>query len=452
MPTKAIRVASMALLCLGGVVVPASAEEPEERQTWPDTWSMTAEELEAEGLGQRRADPVPVPEHYPRLNLESPPVAGGSPPPKIIFVNFDGATLVAGMDDAKNNMTQLDELVGEFAPYGTGDKRTAVLQATRADWAAYNISVVDTRPSSGEYTMNMTGPTNPFGGGVLGIAPVDCGNFQTHSNITYAFHDVNDMFDAPTTATTIGQEVAHSYGLEHVNAPQDILNPTNAGGDPSFVDECLPLTSGAFCPDQHLLHCPDGQGQNSHQELLTMFGPSIPDVEGPIITVTAPLTGTVYEDGNGFTVIAEIVDESIVDEATLYDNGMLVDIDTTSPWGWQMMDLAPGLHALEIVAVDEYGNDGLSTPVSILIGGDPIGGGSMGGVDSSGGGGMTASSGGQPGGTETAGIVPGNEGCGCTQGRDTQGRDSGVPVFAWALLLLALGRPRREFTGPRTTC
>ncbi|MEM7154794.1 MAG: Ig-like domain-containing protein [Myxococcota bacterium] len=434
-------IASLTLLALSGSSRAADADER------PETWDMTQPELEEIGLGQSRGEPRPVPDHYPRRNLTTPPSEGGNPPPKIIFVNFDGAMLTMGADDAKNNTTQIGELAGTFAPYGVGDKRTAVMQATRNDWAAYNMDVVDTRPASGEYTMNMTGPTNPFGGGVLGIAPIDCGNFQTHSNITYAFHDLNDGFDAATTATTIGQEVAHSYGLEHVDEPGDILNPFNAGGDPSFIDECLPLSGGASCPDQHLLHCPDGTGQNSHQELLTMFGPAIPDTDGPIITVTAPLTGTTYQDGDGFTVLAEIIDDSLIDEATLYANGSLLQIDTTDPWGWQIMDLSPGLYALEIVAVDEYGNEGLSSPVSILIEGDASA--ATGSLDESGGAGSATmgGGGGTLGGmgsgsgdvdTESAGLVPGTPGgCGCTQ----QGSDAPYG-FAIGLLLLAFRRRR----------
>jgi hypothetical protein len=401
---------------------------------------MTRQELQAVGLGQSRGDPRPVPLEYPRLNTEPRATEGGQPPPWVIFVNFDGATLTSGMDSAPNNVTQIAECAGEFAPYGAGDKRAAVMQATRADWAFYNMDVVDVRPTAGEYTMNMTGPTNPFGGGVLGIAPVDCGNFQTHSNVTYAFHSVDDGFDAATTATTIGQEVAHSYGLDHVDQPADILNPTNAGGDPSFMDECLPLV-GNSCPDQHMEHCRDGMGQNSHQELLTLFGPSIPDIDPPVIIVTAPLTGTMYEDGDGFTVVVTITDDSEVVEAELYSNGMPVMIDTLPPWGWQINNVSPGIYALEVLATDEYGNDGLSTPISILVGGggEQGGSGDEAGAESDGGSldGGTASEGGDSE-TEGAGENDDGKGCGCTEGGSAPLHASVPPL----LVLLGLRRRR----------
>lgn len=403
---------------------------------------MTRPQLQAIGLGQSRGDPRPVPPSFPRLNTEPRATEGGQPPPWVVFVNFDGATLTSGQDSAQNNVTQIAECAGEFAPYGAGEKRAAVMQATRADWAPYNMDIVDVRPAAGEYTMNMTGPTNPFGGGVLGIAPVDCGNFQTHSNITYAFHSADDGFDAATTATTIGQEIAHSYGLEHVDEPADILNPFNAGGDPSFVDTCLPITGGALCSDQHFQHCPDGLGQNSHQELLTLFGPAIPDVDGPVIIVTAPLTGTMYEEGDGFTVIVAITDDSEVVQAELYANGQAVMIDTLPPWGWQINNAQPGIYALEVVATDEYGNEGLSTPISILVGGSAQGSADETGADGGSLDGGTASDGGDSD-TEGGGADEDAKGCGCTEG------ETPAPLHAAVPLLALLGLRRRRAASRR---
>ena len=426
-----------ALLLVAAVAVPGRAADPEpSKKAWYPTWDMTQAELEAIGLGQSRGNPVPP--ASPQLEAEPRPAAGGQPPAAVIFVNFDGGTLAMGGDNSQMDTSEI--YGGDFEPYGVGDKRAAVMQATRADWAAYNIEVVDERPASGDYTMNMTGPTNFVGAGVLGIAPLDCQNAMNPNNVTYAFHSVDDGFDAATTATTIGQEVAHSYGLEHVDAPQDILNPQNAGGDPSFVDECLPLTGGggqAFCPMQHSAFCTDGEGQNSHQELLGIFGPAIPDVDGPVVLVTAPLTGTMYDEGDGFNVVVTITDDSQVVQADLYVNGQLTNTDTTAPWGWQINNVQSGIYAIEVVATDEYENEGLSTPISILVGGGETQA-DDGGLDDSGGpadGGSGDS--GDDGDTEGAGQDDDAKGCGCAQA------GTGAPLLATAPLLLLLGLRRR---------
>ncbi len=395
----------------------AEAAEPGAIAPRAETWDMSREELYELGLGQSRGDPRPVPAEYPRLNGRPDPTRGGAvqPDPWIIFVNFDGATLTAGMDSAQNDVTQIFELAGEFAPYGDGDKRGAVVQAVMADWAAYNMEVVDERPTTGEYVMNMTGPTNPFGGGVLGIAPVDCFNMQTHSNITYAFHSVNDMFSAPITATTIGQEVAHSFGLEHVDEPADIMNPFNAGGDPTFIDQCIPIVGGATCAAQHTANCPDGLQQNAHQELLAMFGPAVVDTDPPVVLITAPFDGMEYEAGSNFQVLVSIVDDSTVVSAQLYNNGQAVMLDTSEPWGWAINNVSEGEYTLEVTAIDEVGNEGMSAPITITV---------------------VSPAGETEGETEGSAADGDGDGCGCRHG--------GAPLPAAALVLVLLGLRRRR--------
>lgn len=413
-----------------GLVGEARAGQRVPADQRPATWDMSLDELRAIGLGQSRGDPVPVPAEYPRLNTGPRPVEGGVPPvPWIIFVNFDGEVLSSGMDSAQDNVTQVPGMGGEFAPYGEGDKREAVMQAVRADWAAYNFEVVDQRPAEGEYVMNMTGPTNPFGGGVLGIAPVDCLNQETHSNITFAFHSADDQFSAPITATTIGQEVAHSFGLEHVDEPNDIMNPYNAGGDPTFIDECIAVVGGAACPDQHLVHCNNGVSleQNAHQELLMMFGPAFVDTEAPTVAILSPF------DGMNFLVVPAVVsvsatvsDNAGVASVTLRNNGAVVATLTEPPWSWTVDGLGEGTYSFEVSALDAAGNEGVAVPVTVTVSEDLPGGT---GEDSDGE-------------EETEGSSQdddaGDKGCGC------RSSGPGWPPGAALLMLGLLGLRRRR--------
>lgn len=388
----------------------------------PATWDMSTQELQAIGLGQYRGDPIPTPPEYQRFDRPAGPLPHGElPPPAIIFVNFDGETLTAGADSAQNNVTQIPGLEGVFAPYGEGAKRDAVIQAVVADWNAYNIIVVDERPDEGEYVMNMTGPTNPFGGGVLGIAPVDCWNQTTHSNITFAFHSVDDSFSPAVTATTIGQEVAHSFGLEHVDEPQDIMNPQNAGGDPSFIDECIVIVGGANCADQHMQFCPDGAlAQNAHAELLAMFGAAVVDSEGPSVLITVPFDGMEYDSGTSYNVVAEVMDDSGIMSVQLLDNGAPVTTLIDEPWVFPIAAPRPGSHTYEVVAVDEHGNEGSSSPVTVTV------------IDEEGEDGDGTDS-------DSAGQDGGDKGCGCRGGAgDLGGGSLGV------LAVLMLGWRRRR--------
>ncbi len=435
------------------MLIPLTAVAGDER---PATWDMSRAELEAHGLGQYRGDPVPVPAQAPRMNARVGPKAASQ---GRIFVNFDGANLSGGWDDAQNDVTQIDECVGSFAAYGNGPKRDAVMQAVRNDWAAYNVVVTDSRPASGEYTMNMIGPTNPFGGGVLGIAPVDCDDEQTHSNITFAFFSANDNFDASTQATTIGQEVAHSYGLEHVDEPGDIMNPFNAGGDPIFSDECIGITGGIICGSQHAANCGSSSQQNAHQELLNLFGASAPDDAPPTVQITAPSDGDTFEVGADFDIVVEANDVgSGIEQLVLFYNGDEFQSDATSPYGWGVTNAPEGTYEFYVEAQDVSGNVTTSNTITVTVssnpsaddGGDAADGGNPGG-DGGGTGGGSAGDGGGPGDDGAAfedgggGALPpgfggdeGDLGCACSSD------PTGVGGFGWMTLGLGIGLRRRR--------
>lgn len=347
------------------ILTPAASVRADEAST---TAAVPDSALRMRGLGQSRGMPRPVPPEAPRVAADVHPLHAG---PAVIFVNFDGAQLSSGWDDSTNDVTQIGECAGSFAAYGDGAKRDAVMQAVVNDWQAYGVLVTDDRPASGDYTMNMTGPSNPFGGGVLGIAPLDCDDEQTPNNITFAFHSIDDGFDASTTATTIGQEVAHSYGLEHVDDPNDIMNPFNAGGDPSFRDECLPIVQGGSCPSQHAAQCGDGYSQNSHQELLALFGPNTPDTQQPTVAITFPLDGQQLDAGTDFFLMVDANDDVGVASVTLVQDGAEIGDDGSAPFGWQIDGLGSGVYEFYAVAVDNAGNEAHSDTVTIGIGEAP---------------------------------------------------------------------------------
>lgn len=451
-----------ALVALALVPVTATADPTATR---PPTWDMTVEELQAVGLGQSRGNAIPVPAEAPHERAPGQPAAGGSQQGRV-FVNFDGAQLSNGWDDSTNNVTQIGELAGSFAAYGAGDKREATMQAVRADWAPFNVLITDSRPASGDYTMNMTGPTNPFGGGVLGIAPLDCDDSQTHNNITYAFHSASDQFSASTQATTIGQEVAHSYGLEHVDEPGDIMNPYNAGGDPSFTDVCITIVQGVACGSQHAAECGNAGLQNSYAELMTLFGPSNPDTASPTVAITYPADGDTFPTDSDFTITVEANDDQAIEQVTLFSNDNEQGSDPSSPYGWDVSNIPAGTYELYVVATDTAGNETTSATVTITVGDDlPPPSGDGGGADGGADGGAAddgaadggAADGGADGGAADGGAEPttGDEGslppgyglddglddssCACTTGSKSAGSMFGVLVLAF----LGLHRRRR---------
>jgi uncharacterized protein (TIGR03382 family) len=454
-----------ALVALALAPAAASADPTASR---PATWDMTVEELQAIGLGQYRGTAIPVPDEAPRLRV--PGQAPEQASQGRVFVNFDGAVLSNGWDDSRNNVTQIGELAGNFAAYGAGDKREATMQAVRADWAPFNVIITDTRPASGDYTMNMTGPTNPFGGGVLGIAPLDCDDSQTHNNITYAFHSANDQFSASTQATTIGQEVAHSYGLEHVDEPGDIMNPYNAGGDPAFLDQCIVIVQGVVCGAQHAAECGTSGQQNSFAELMTLFGPSNPDTASPTVAITYPADGDTFPTGSDFTITVQANDDQAIEQVTLFSNDAAQGSDPSSPYGWEVSNIPAGTYELYVVATDVAGNEAASATVTITVGDDlpppsgdggadggagdggADGGSADGGASDGGATGGAANDGGDPMAADDGSLPPDyglgdglddTSACACTQGSKGAGSTFGL------LLLAFLGTVRRR--GPKAT-
>lgn len=335
----------------------------------------------------------------------------------VLFVNFDGITTIMGGDFSQTDNSSI--FGQQFEPHGGSDAdKTAILDAVKVDFAAYDIVTVDERPTTGDYTMAVVSPTNPAGAGVLGIAPLDCHDGMPN-NIVFAFHGAGDGFSGAGAAGTISHEAGHSYGLEHVDDPTDVMNPSNSGGDPTFRDNCTALVDPAVvCGAAHELHCDGGTTQNSHKELLEIFGSSTPDVTAPTVTITSPSHNAFYEPGASFRIEVTAVDDDEVRTVQLFDGETPLMTSTMAPFGWDVFDVPEGVFEFTVSATDRVGNVGTSELVTVYIGIEPPEGGTSSGTD---------------GGAEQDGD---GGGCGCAQ--------SGSPTAGLGLLLLGLLARRRR--------
>lgn len=265
-----------------------------------------------------RNTPAPVPSDIPLTTPALPP-APPSPltpraygDPTYLYVNFDGAVLRGGCGndahrDCSTLATLFDGYVGPFD--GNLIQRVSILQSALKDVADFGIRVVTRRPAEdAEYTMILYGDLGPQD--FAGIAPyIDCGDLWP-SDTAFA----NSYGNSNLGSTIILQEAAHTWGLEHVDAPFDNMHPFKTVSEQSFTDECHPIVAstdldpiGGVCNQIHELFCETGS-QNSWQELRYLFGPAVPDLVGPSLEITEP------EDGATFVLPTEFHLRGTVDD------------------------------------------------------------------------------------------------------------------------------------------
>jgi len=357
--------------------------------------------------------------------------------PGTLVVQFDGGEVGFGADDAVGRTTPIDSMVGTFASYGDDpERREALLQAVRADWAPYDIVVLSSPPPQGDYAMVMVGPTNPFGSQVTGIATLDCDDALSPRSLAFAFYSADDGVPANVAATTISQEAAHGLGLEHVDGPGDIMLPVQAEGDSRFLDQCLPISGLPECGAQHQLDCDSTEQQNSHAELMRRFGPSEPDHEPPSAEITFPGDGHVITFGESVTVTVDAGDDQGLAEATLYVDGVGSSTDPDAPYGWEVNELPEGDYELYVAVSDLGGNVTMTEVIELrVLPGD--------GIPSD----DDDDDGGFPGGTVPAPppVAPPGETSGCTMAGPT----GTPPWWMLAVPMLGAGRRRRRRLVPR---
>lgn len=446
------------LVLLAWPVSPASAgpEGPDARVDPLDT-----------AAGAVAVDPAPgtFPQATGDVQSDPHPQALGA---KILFVNFDGADLnPCNNDDPQNNCSSI--FGGTVLPFsGDASLRAAAIQAVRKKVEEFGITVTDTRPESGDYDMEMVGDWQNSSPSFAGVAPsIDC--FDQRGGETSFTLEITTNPDG--LAEIILQELAHTWGLEHVDDKSDLLYPTTEGQGKLFQPECLKIVSDTdlspttgFCNSMHTNFCNTGF-QNSHSEMLELFGPGLPDTEAPVLSIISPTEGEVI-DGGDVSLRLSLQDNeqpAVINVRLELDGSALEEIVEQSgafaspgEVGFPINGLPNGEYTI-VVDIEDESNNPASDMVSFTVIGNDVGqtgdtGGSDGGSSGADGTGEDAADGGDDGQDDDDGGSGDGTGGGALDGADGGGGGEGCgcrgvagPHPAFLLFVLpALARRRRR--------
>jgi hypothetical protein len=197
-----------------------------------------------------------------------------------IYLERQGITLKAGAEDSTQNSSSVvaeTHRVSVTTPGFAGKDAVwrSFVDCVRAKYAAFDVDVVEQRPSEPGYILVAVGGTPSLLGlpaTTMGVAPFD-GN-PVEDPIVFVFsraarENIGVMCD------TAAMETAHTYGLDHeylCNDPMTYLPPC---GPRAFQNV------DAHCGERTRRNCASGQPmQNSFQRLLAVLGPHR-GIEGP---------------------------------------------------------------------------------------------------------------------------------------------------------------------------
>lgn len=220
----------------------------------------------------------------------------------VVYLNFDGAQMVAPTtakgDHAARGESELVKRINKktlnipAARFPTDSPRDIAIKVLLADVKAHyrglNIRWVTQRPIDDRYTMVVIGGSSDLLGiedRELGWGPTDCKN-QNDRNVAFVFSETingpSGQWNSTQIAATISQEVAHAFGLEHVEGPDDLLmRPVPAiVGQYRFGDACHTIVPGPVVGPNDMLGCGDSPGcpkgqQNDKAALTAILGAQV---------------------------------------------------------------------------------------------------------------------------------------------------------------------------------
>jgi uncharacterized protein (TIGR03382 family) len=308
-----------------------------------------------------------------------------------IYLNKNGTTLSpGGTNNSSTNVSTIVPNTRNFPAWNVSAANWAiVVTATQEMFAPFGVTVSDVAPPPGTRhiealfggTASDALPANqvppPDQGVILGVSPftTDCSIIEDSIVFTFAASAVQVGQTPREIAEIAAQEIAHSFGLDHVLNASDPMTYLPYNGNRSFK------AGAVSCGEDQPRQCglvlqgfPACRPNQDSVALLTeRLGPGgLPtDTTPPTVSIDAPRDNDIVPPG--FEVYAAANDNIAVTSVELYIDDILVDSATSTPYTFSTpTSIALGEHEVTIIATD--GQQQAVQTINVIVddGADPV--------------------------------------------------------------------------------
>jgi len=318
-----------------------------------------------------------------------------------IFLNrcVGGCLVNRGTTDSRTNTTTILRNANQTTLTAFSRSDTVwnnVVSCVRDVFGPFGVEILTDDPgTASHFEIMIAGTPQQLGrsAGVGGVSPYNCAVEYIPNSLVFVFDVWGDSVE--DICSTAAQELAHSFGLDHVTDPSDPLTYFNYSGRRRFKDaqvqcgsDCVdadnnPATAntgpfGQVCSgtglqgeQNHTCTCNDGphadiltNTQNSVAVMRSLFGAGVPTP--PTLAIAKPRAGD--NVAPGFPVVAEATDDNGIGSVELHVDGALAGTVTQIPYVFNApATLADGSHTVEVIAFDRNGASTTRT-VQVYIG------------------------------------------------------------------------------------
>lgn len=287
-----------------------------------------------------------------------PPVsAATTATTRTLYLNRHGGSMTPGNNNSQTDTSSLVNQPRAVSGWQVSDADWAeTVACVQQMWAPFDVEITDRDPGATPHVEVHVGGSPAqigFPGSIGGVSPmaVDCSIIER--SIVFVFP--GNLGNRPqSVCEVIGQEVGHSFGLDHELEASDPMTYLPFHGDRTFRDKTVACGEGSPRPCGFDGFPACRAQQNSYQLLRERLGEPGTDHVAPTIDVVEPRDQQRVEPG--FPVVVHAADASGVSRITLFVDGGMVAAGTDAIAMSTDPELAVGPHELRIDVVDTAGN------------------------------------------------------------------------------------------------